>query len=142
MKFLTTTASNQTFLNIALFAVRVFVGFAMISHGYPKLQKLTNGEEIQFMDFLGLGATTTLCLVVFAEFIGSIFLILGLFSRFFLAVLTFTMMIAALVAHGGDPFSKMESSLLYLSIYILLLATGPGKFSIDAMINKRRESRW
>lgn len=142
MKFLTSTKTNPVLVNVVLLVVRIFVGFGMLTHGYPKLQKLTDSQEIEFMDFLGLGPQITLGLVVLAEFVGSIFLILGLFSRISVFFLAFTMAIAAFVVHGLNPFNESELSLLYLCVYLLLLAFGPGKYSIDAMINKKRESRW
>ena len=114
----------------------------MLSHGFPKLQQLFSGEEIQFYDFLGMGPKITLIFAVFAEFVCSIFIILGLFTRFVVVFLIITMAVAGLIVHSGDPFSKRETSLLYLSIYMLILAFGPGKYSVDHMITKRRETSW
>jgi len=41
------------------------------------------------------------------------------------------MAVAAFVVHAGDPFSKMEMSLLYLLLFITLFIFGPGKYAID-----------
>lgn len=129
--------------DIVLLLVRVFIGFAMLSHGFPKLQMLLEGGKIDFFDFMGLGPQISLILTVFAEFACSILLILGLFTRISLGFLIFTMIIAAFVVHGADPFAKKEMSLIYLSIYLMLMAFGAGKFSVDHMIQERkRASEW
>lgn len=143
MNYLNRTNSNSIFKDIILFVVRVFICFAMLSHGFPKLQMLLEGGDIQFYDFLGMGPTVTLTLTVFAEFACSIFLILGLFTRVALGFLVFTMVIAGFVVHGADPFEKREMSLIYLSVYLLIMVLGPGKISVDFMIEKRkRASEW
>lgn len=135
--------TNPIYLDIVLLIVRLFIGFAMLSHGFPKLQMLLEGGDIQFFDFLGLGPKISLDLTVFAEFVCSIFLILGLFTRIAVGFLIFTMIIAGFVVHGADPFDKKEMSLLYLAIYLLIMVLGAGRFSIDGMIEKkRRASEW
>ena len=142
MNYFTSTKSNPLIIDLVLLVIRIFVGFAMLSHGYPKLQDLLSGEEIQFFSFLGLSDKTSLILAVFAEFVCSIFIILGLFTRFAVFFLIITMAVAGLIVHGGDPFQKREASLLYLSVYLMLFAFGPGKYSIDAMIGRKREPGW
>jgi len=132
--------SNPIYIDIILFIVRLFIGFAMISHGFSKLQMLFNDGQIQFFDFLGLGPKITLILTIFGEFVCSIFLILGLFSRVALGFLIFTMLIAGFVVHGADPFEKRELSLIYLSVYLLLMTFGAGKISVDYMIEKRKRA--
>ncbi|WP_292010584.1 DoxX family protein [Chryseobacterium sp.] len=134
------TNSSPIYKDIIILVVRLFIGFAMLSHGFPKLQMLLDGDEIKFMDFLGMGPKISLILTVFAEFVCSIFLILGLFTRISLGVLIFTMIIAAFVAHGADPFKEKEMSLLYLSVYLLLMAYGAGKIAVDHLIEKRRRA--
>ena len=135
--------TSPIFTDIALLIVRLFVGFAMLSHGFPKLQMLLDGGEVKFFDFLGLGPQISLILTVFAEFVCSIFLILGLFTRIAVGFLIFTMFIAGFVVHSADGFDKREISLLYLSIYLLLMAIGSGRMSVDGMIEKRkRTSQW
>jgi len=129
--------------DIVLLLVRVFVGFAMLSHGFPKLQMLLAGGKIEFFDFMGLGPQISLILTVFAEFVCSILLILGLFTRVSLGFLIFTMIIAGFVVHGADPFEKREMALVYLSVYLLLMVIGAGKISVDHMIERRkRASEW
>ena len=143
MKYFTSTKTNTIVSDVVLLIVRLLVGFAMLSHGFPKLQMLMSGEEIQFFNFLGLGQKTSLFLAVFAEFVCSIFLILGLFTRWASFFLLFTMLVAVLIIHAPDGFDKKELGTLYASIYMIYLAMGPGKFSIDAMINRGKEkSEW
>ncbi|GAB0157775.1 DoxX family protein [Chryseobacterium sp. Alg-005] len=135
--------SSTIFKDIVLLIVRVFIGFAMLSHGFPKLQMLLEGGKIEFYDFLGMGPQFTLILTVFAEFVCSILLILGLFTRIALGFLIFTMIIAGFFVHGADPFEKREMSMIYLSVYLLLMTFGAGKISVDYMIEKRkRASDW
>ena len=143
MNYFTSTKSNPLIIDLVLLVIRIFVGFAMLSHGYPKLQDLLSGEEIQFFSFLGLSDKTSLILAVFAEFVCSIFIILGLFTRFAVFFLIITMAVAGLVVHSGDAFERKETSLLYLSIYLLVMTFGPGRYSIDHLISRRREtSNW
>lgn len=133
------TKINEEAVQFALLLFRVFLGIVMMTHGYPKLQKLMAGGNIEFMDFLGLGPAISLVLVVFAEFVCSIFLILGLFTRWMLIPLIITMLVAVFGVHINDSFGKMELGLLYLVGYIVLMIIGPGRYSIDGLIAKRKE---
>ncbi|WP_294298368.1 DoxX family protein [uncultured Chryseobacterium sp.] len=139
MNYTSSTNSDSVVKDIALLVVRVFIGFAMLSHGFPKLQMLIDGKS-DFYDFLGMGPQLSLGLTVFAEFVCSIFLILGLFSRIALGFLIFTMVIAGFVVHSADPFAKQEMSLVYLAVYLLLMVFGVGKVSVDYMIEKRKRA--
>ncbi len=142
MNYFGSVKVNPLIADIVLLVVRIFIGFAMISHGFPKLMQLTSGEEVQFFNFLGLGERFSLILAVIAEFVGSIFIILGLFSRPAVFLLIITMAVAGLIVHSSDPFPKREASLIYLSVYLMLFAFGPGRYSIDSMLERRRDSTW
>jgi len=139
MNYTSSTNSDSVVKDMALLVVRVFIGFAMLSHGFPKLQMLIDGKS-DFYNFLGMGPQISLGLTVFAEFVCSIFLILGLFSRIALGFLIFTMVIAGFVVHAADPFAKQEMSLVYLAVYLLLMVFGVGKVSVDYMIEKRKRA--
>lgn len=139
MNYTSSTNSDSVVKDIALLVVRVFIGFAMLSHGFPKMQMLIDGKS-DFYDFLGMGPQLSLGLTVFAEFVCSIFLILGLFSRIASGFLIFTMVIAGFVVHAADPFAKQELSMVYLAVYLLLMVFGVGKVSVDYMIEKRKRA--
>lgn len=124
------------YLNLVLLFVRIGVGFLMMTHGVPKMQKLFAGGDIKFADTFGIGPTPTLALVVFAEVICSALIILGLFTRLAVIPLTITMAIAAFVIHGSDPIGDKEASLMYLMIYLIILAAGPGRYSVDRLLFK------
>lgn len=137
MKNLLSTNINLKSLDLILLLVRIAVAAFMLTHGYPKLMKLLAGGEIMFADPFGLGMTFSLVLAVFAEFFCSILVGFGLGTRLATIPLIVTMSVAAFIAHGPDPFGKKELALMYLIIYIFLLFTGSGKFSIDYFISRK-----
>jgi putative oxidoreductase len=135
MKKLMSTGYSAGAFNFAILLLRFSAGILMINHGYGKLVHF--GEmQTKFVNFLGLGQTVSLSLVVFAEFFCSLFLILGLFTRLSLIPLIVTMCVALFQAHKGDIFGDGQAAALYLSIYITLLIVGPGKISVDGMAGK------
>ncbi|MDX9858472.1 MAG: DoxX family protein [candidate division Zixibacteria bacterium] len=120
-----------------LLLLRLGVGLLMIiGHGYGKVGRVLAGN-MQFGDPLGLGPGTSLVLAAFAEFVCSLAVILGLMTRAAVIPLIVTMSTAALIVHADDPFGKQELPLLFLSAYVLLLLTGPGKLSLDAFIGRK-----
>lgn len=108
----------------------------MLTHGYPKLMKLLDGD-FTFRDPIGLGSGTSLILAVLAEVVCSLLILLGAGTRLATIPLLFTMLVAAFIAHGNDPFGKKELPLLYMLMYLVLLVMGSGKYSIDQMITKK-----
>jgi len=114
-----------------LLIMRLASGTFMLTHGYPKLMRLLDGRAEGFPDPLGIGSMLSLILATAAEVIGSVLIMLGFLTRFAAITLIFTMAVAAFIVHAGDPFPKMEMSLLYLLLFITLFIFGPGKYAID-----------
>jgi putative oxidoreductase len=123
--------------NFALLFLRLAVSVLMIPHGYDKLMNYAT-MKTQFMPFMGLSAAAALALVIFAELFCSIFLVLGFATRLSAFILSINMAVAVFMAHAGDVFGKGQSAMLFLIPYIFLLITGPGAYSIDALITKKR----
>ena len=136
MKKFFSTAINLSFLHFWLLILRVGVSGLMLTHGYPKLLRLLDGN-MQFGDPLGIGAGVSFVLAVFAEAICSVLIILGLGTRLASIPLIITMATAAFIVHANDPFGKQEVPILYLLIYVTLLIVGAGKYSLDQGIGKK-----
>jgi putative oxidoreductase len=135
------TGFNQQHLDLWLLLLRVLVTAFMFTHGFPKFYKLMAGGDIQFRDVFGMGPAVSMSLAVFAEVICSTFVLIGLGTRLATIPLIFTMLVAAFVAHGDDPFGKKELPLLYLFIYITVLILGSGKYSIDFLLSAKPYSK-
>jgi putative oxidoreductase len=126
-----TSGENQKLTDVGLLILRLFSGLAMaFQHGLGKLQKL-GSENIQFPDPIGIGAVPSLFLAGSAEFFCALAVTLGLFTRLMSLPLAFTMVVAAFIVHGDDPFERKEMALLYLTIFTTLFLTGPGRLSVD-----------
>jgi putative oxidoreductase len=135
------TGFNQQHLDLWLLVLRILVAVLMFTHGFPKFYKLMTGNYMQFRDVFGMGPAVSLSLAVFAEVICSTFILIGLATRVATIPLIITMLVAAFVAHAGDPFGKKELSLLYLFIYITVLILGSGKYSIDFLLSVKPSSK-
>lgn len=137
MKRIFQTGTNEEYLNILILSIRIAIAVFMITHGMPKLSKLLAGGEIQFGDPIGVGPTLSLIMVVFAEFFCSILIGIGLGTRLAVIPLMITMLVAAFISHGPDPFRQKEMALLYLLLYLALLVIGSRKYSLDFLISRK-----
>jgi putative oxidoreductase len=77
-------------------------------------------------------------IAMLSEFAGGLLIAVGLATRPAALFVIGTMLGAAFVAHGGDPFSKKESALAYALAALVVLVAGPGRYSLDARLEKRR----
>ncbi len=127
---LTSTKIDNGRADIALVILRLSLAAMMLTHGWPKFLRLIDGN-MRFGDPLGIGSTPTFILAVIAEFLGSIMLIIGLYSRVAAFLGACTMATAAFIAHADDPFGSKEKPLLFLAGYIVIILMGSGKFSLD-----------
>ncbi|MCG2461165.1 DoxX family protein [Flavobacteriaceae bacterium F89] len=120
-----------------LLIFRLVLGIVLIyGHGFKKMSVILSGQEIQFLDPIGIGASTSFYLAAFAEGICSILLILGLFSRIATLILSMNFLVIV-IFHAfmvGDGFAILELRFLYLFSFIALTLTGPGKWSLDYIL--------
>ncbi len=133
-RILSTKYSTGAF-NLGMLILRLGVGVLVASHGYDKLVHFSS-MKLHFMNFMGLGATVSLALVVFAEFFCAVFLILGLFTRLAVIPIIIVMLVALFKVHNGQIFGDGEKESIYLAESLALLLCGPGKISVDGMIGK------
>lgn len=136
----TVWSTSEKNISFGLLILRIGISFSMIVlHGYPRL---INFSEIstEFANPIGLGSATSLGLVIFAEFFCSLFLVIGLFTRWSCIPLIITMIVATFVVNGGKEFIFQEKSFVYLISYISLFVNGGGYFSLDYLLFGRKKT--
>ena len=115
---------------LGLTVLRVGLSLLMLGHGIPKINKLFE-SPIEFPDPIGVGPLVSLILTLVGEVICPVLIIIGFKSRLAAIPVIITMLVAAFIVHGSDPFQKKELAILYALGFLVILIGGPGKFSIN-----------
>jgi len=117
-------------LSWALLALRLVCGFAFVLHGWSKIK-----DPFRWM---GPGTPAIFqSLAAVAETGGGLGWMLGLLTPLASAGIASTMVVAIArhVLVKRDPFlGGYELATVYLCISLLLLACGPGRFSLDHLV--------
>ena len=116
-------------LDFGLLIMRIGFSIGLMTHGYGKFLKVVQGN-FEFGDPIGIGPCFSLVLAALGEFVAPILIILGWKTRLATIFPTLTMLVAFVIAHDGDPFSKKEKAFVYLIAFLTLYFTGPGKYSL------------
>lgn len=133
MRNVLTLSFVPTSVDLGLLLLRLWYGIPLLwLHGWPKLagySQMSGG----FPDPLGVGSQVSLIGAIFAEVLCSILLILGLFTRLAAIGAAIVMGVAFWGVHGmllkGE--GNGELAFVYLGVFVALLLTGPGRFSMD-----------
>jgi len=123
--------SYGRYADAGLLLLRFGPGFIMAyAHGWGKLVHF--GEySADFYNFLGLGGAISLALTVIAELFCSILIVIGLGTRLASIPLIIAMMVIVFDLNAGKPIFEFESPLLFMMIFVVLMITGAGKYSLD-----------
>ncbi|MFG1494500.1 DoxX family protein [Halobacteriovorax sp. GFR7] len=123
---------NRLNSDLGWLVLRVSTALMMLlAHGWGKLANFTT-LLTKFPDPIGLGIPFSLTATVFAEVFCQAFIIVGFKTRWFAAISAITMLVAAFVIHGNDPFASKEKALLYAVAYIAIFFSNGGKYSVKA----------
>lgn len=141
MKYIFSGNTNSGLNHIWLLFFRVVLAAFMLTHGWGKLNMLLSGNGAEFSDPLGIGANLSLVLAVLGEVVGPVLIMLGLGTRIAAILPIATMAVAAFIVLGSTPFQKKEMALLYMVGFITILVLGAGRYSLDALISRKKESR-
>lgn len=111
----------------------------MLVHGLQKLMGFSGMADV-FPDPIGMGSRLSLTMAIGAEVGCSILLILGLGTRLAVLPLAFTMIVALFVVHAADPWKVKELAAIFLTVYVVIFITGPGRCSLDAKLFDKTKS--
>ena len=123
--------------NVGLLILRVFIGGALLTHGWGKM---FGGLEGFTQGVAGMGIPlpqVSAFLAAFAESFGAILLAVGLLTRPAAFLIVVNMAVAVFVAHKGAAFAVQEAAWLYLVPALFFLLKGAGRWSLDALVAKK-----
>ena len=126
---------REKVVSLLILALRVFFGVLFFTHGLDKMINFNTLSET-YPSVLGFGSYMTLMVSIFCEFACSLFLIAGLMERIVLLPMIASMAVAFFDIHDG-MFPEGELSLIYLILFVVLLLTGPGRYSVDYLIDMK-----
>lgn len=124
---------HDTTASVILLVLRVVFGVALLRHGIQKVrsyQKLSTS----FLDPLHIGPKHSLQLAIFGEAVCSLGVISGLLFRLACIPCICTMAVAVFGALRHASAEQRELPTIYLLMFVLLFFTGPGVYSLDALL--------
>lgn len=130
-------------LDVGLLLARLVFGLAMAAHGTQKLFSWFGGYGLAgtggFFEGLGFRPGKVFALAAgLSEFGGGVLVALGLFGPVGSALIVSVMLVAMVTVHLKHSFfastNGIEVPLLYSGTAVALALTGPGAFSLDAIL--------
>jgi putative oxidoreductase len=124
----------------ALTALRIVTGFLFFQHGYPKLFGTLPGssEAESASEFLSIFWVSGVL-----EVFGGLLIMLGLLTRPVAFLLAGEMAVAYFWRHAPRGFwpgvNRGELAALYCFVFLLLAAAGPGRWSLDGWLRRKRD---
>jgi len=124
-------------LDLVLLLIRLVCGYAFVLHGWGKIQ-----NPLHWMGNESSVPAIFQALAAVSEFAGGFALIAGFLTRLGAFGIGCTMAVAVYMHRFvmGDPFvnlsggSSYEPASVFLLIALLLVTSGPGRFSLDRSI--------
>ncbi|GAA3240104.1 hypothetical protein GCM10017691_41840 [Pseudonocardia petroleophila] len=129
--------------DVALLVARVLLGVVMFAHGYQKMVINGIGRTTEGFESLSIPlAIVSASFVTVVEFAGSALLILGALTPFVSAGNLVIMGGAAVFVHAKNGIFVADGGWELVGVigagFLMLAACGPGRFSVDHLIDKRR----
>jgi putative oxidoreductase len=116
--------------------LRIVTALIFMEHGTQKLFGFPAPSERGMPELISLSGIGGII-----EFVGGLFIAVGLFTRPVAFVLSGQMAVAYWMVHAPRNFFPIlnggDTAILYCFVFLLLVFTGPGAWSIDNMLPSR-----
>ena len=122
-------------VSFLILILRLFFGVLFFIHGLGKMMNFSE-LSVTYPSVLGLGSYMTLMITIFCEFCCSLFMMAGLLFRIMVLPMIVAMAVAFFDVHDA-LLPEGELALIYLVVFVILYFIGPGKFSVDYLIDMK-----
>lgn len=130
----------------AMLPIRLFIAWEFWQAGVSKYNGNNWFEQIYEdfpFPFNAIPTDISWFLATWTELIGAIAILIGFFTRFWAAGLIILDLVAWYSVHAGNGYNVCDNGfkmpLIYLIMLIPLLLSGPGKLSLDCLIQTMRK---
>jgi len=136
---------NDAFYNTwaprAQAVLRIVTAYLFITHGTAKYlgaPHVAAFDNLHVFSLMGLAGAI--------ELVGSVLLLLGLFTRPAAFIMSGEMAFAYFIGHAAQGFvlvpmlNRGELAVLYCFVFLFFAAAGPGAWSLDGMLRGRRSA--
>lgn len=145
--FLSTT--KYTNVDLGLLIIRVITaGTLVLKHGSEKafdFHTMATNTKLPFPDPFHWGVTTSLTIALISDFYCGLAVVLGLGTRFAAAFSFVSITVAFITVHHmgywGPRADHGEIIVLMLGVLAGLIASGPGRYSIDYLLAERGKAK-
>jgi putative oxidoreductase len=122
--------------------IRILVGAFMIYHGWEVFNKDTMSGYEKWLTDLHFPAPGLMAyLGKGSEFVGGVFLALGLFTRLAIIPIIIAMGVICFGMGKGRIFTDEQHPFLFILLCLVFFFCGPGRYSLDKIIFKGKEPR-
>ena len=141
--------------DIAVLILRIAAGLIFLPHGWSKIAGEGGAASFAADVSTNYGIPALLGYVAaYTEFVGAILLIVGLLTRLDAFLLAATMFVAAFIVQLPDALYEVQPGAIKLfvalrgielplalfAMCLALLLTGPGRFSLDALLFRKKKA--
>ncbi|KIC95022.1 DoxX family protein [Flavihumibacter solisilvae] len=133
----TTVSLEGNAIHYGLLVFRILLSLELIVvHGLKKVG-LCGCEKEQIPNPLHFPEAFNNLFAIAANLVFPLFVIAGLFTRLTILPVLAVTLTGYFVLHWSDPLIIRDMPYMYSLSFLLLLVSGPGKYSIDNLINKK-----
>jgi putative oxidoreductase len=145
-KGLNLLSTSNRYNDIGILIIRVVSGGALVlKHGVEKafdFHTMATNTTLPFPDPIHIGVVPSLVIALISDFFCGIFVILGLGTRWAAAFSFVNILVAFITVHHWHFFGRDadhgEIIVLMLGAMAGFVFTGPGRYSVDYLVTRRR----
>lgn len=125
--------------DLAPLLIRIPLGAVMVYHGHGKVFGDMSGfaEGVADLGVPAMAAVPLAWAAALSEFLGGIFVLLGLLTRWASLLIAITMAVAVFRVHWHQGFPKYEFPLVLMGAALALVFWGGGWLSFDRHVIRR-----
>ncbi len=139
-------STSSRYNDLGLLIMRVTVaGCLVLKHGVEKafdFHTMATSRALPFPDPIHIGVVPSLVIAMISDFICAILVILGFGTRWAAAFCFVNILVAWITVHHFSFFGRNgdhgEIIILMLGGFAGLILTGPGRYSVDALLTSQK----